>query len=64
MKKVKYFVDKYISYDVLLLSITLQNAQQLQHTWTHKKKNRVVCRFCYPLPPMNITKILHPLESK
>jgi len=52
-EKIEIFIYKCISCDILLLSITLQNAQQHQHIQTCKKKNRVVCRFHYPLPPMN-----------
>jgi len=56
-------VDKYISCDILVLPITLQNAQH-QHIRTCKEKNHVIFIFHYPLPPMNITKISHPFESK
>jgi hypothetical protein len=56
-------VDKYNSCDISILPITLQNAQQ-QHIRTCKEKNHVIFIFHYPLPPMNITKILHPFESK
>ncbi len=63
-EELKFFVDKYISCNLMLLPITLQNAQQHQHTQTYKQKNHVVYRFQYPLPPMSKTTILKPLESK
>jgi hypothetical protein len=50
-EKIKKIVDKCISCDVSLLPIILQNAQHHQHIRTCKKKNHVVCRFQYPLPP-------------
>jgi hypothetical protein len=46
-------MNKYISCDVSLLPITLQNGQQHQHTRACKKTNHVVCRFHYPLAPMS-----------
>jgi hypothetical protein len=55
-EEIERFVNIYISCDVSLLPNPLQNAQQDQHTHTCKKKNRVVCRFHYPLPPMCETK--------
>jgi hypothetical protein len=60
-EKIKLFVDKYISCNLSLLPITLQNAQQHQHTQTCKKKNHVVYRFHYPLPPTSKTTILKSL---
>ncbi len=59
MKKLKFF----ISCDILLLPITIQNAKH-QHIQTCKKQNHFVCRFHHPLPPMNKTTILKPLELK
>jgi hypothetical protein len=59
MKKIEWFVNMYISCDVSLLPNSLQNAQQHYHTFTCKK-NHVVCRFHYPLPPMRETKNLKP----
>jgi hypothetical protein len=61
-EKIEQFINMYISCDVSLLSNSLQNAQQHQHTCTCKKKNHVVCRFHYPLPPMRETKNLEPLQ--
>jgi hypothetical protein len=49
MKKLKKFIDMYISCDVSLLPNPLQNAQQHQHIGTCKKKKHVVYRFHYPL---------------
>ncbi len=63
-EKIKMFVNKYISCNVSLLPITLQNAQQHQHTSTYKKKSHVIGRFHYPLPPMNEKKKLEPFELK
>jgi hypothetical protein len=61
-EKIEQFTDIYISCDVSLLLNPLQNAQQHQYTCTCKKKNHVVCRFHYPLPPMHATKILEPFQ--
>ncbi len=41
-EEIENFVNKYISCYVSLLPITLQNAQQHQHTQTCNKKNHVV----------------------
>jgi hypothetical protein len=61
-EEIERFVNMYISCDVSLLPNLLQNAQQDQHTHTCKKKNCVVCKFHYPLPPMCETKKLKPLQ--
>jgi hypothetical protein len=61
-EELEKFVDMYIHCDVLLLPNPLQNAQQHQHTCKCKKKNHVVCRFHYPLPPICETKILKTLQ--
>jgi hypothetical protein len=37
-EKIEWFVNMYISCDILLLPNSLQNAQQHQHTHTCKKK--------------------------
>ncbi len=63
-EEIEKFISKYISCDISLLPITLQNAQQHQHTRTCKKRNHVVYRFHYPLPPMSKTTILKPFELK
>ncbi len=60
-EKIEWFVDMYISCDVSLLPNPLQNAQH-QHTRTCKKKNHVVCRFHYPLPPIRETKNLNTFQ--
>jgi hypothetical protein len=59
--EIEAFIDRYISSDVSLLPTKLQNAQQHQHSRTCRKKNKAICRFHYPLPPMWETKILEPL---
>jgi hypothetical protein len=51
----------YISCDVSILRNPLQNAQH-QHTHTCKKKNHVVYKFDYPLPPMCEIKFLEPFQ--
>jgi len=63
-EEIENCVDKYISCDVSLLPITLQNAQQYQHTQTCKEKNHVVYKVHCPLPPMSKTTILKPFELK
>ncbi len=50
-EKIKEYVNMYISCDASIFLNPLQNAQH-QHTHTCKKKNHVVYRFDYPLPPM------------
>jgi hypothetical protein len=55
-EEIEQFVNMYISCDVSLLPNPLQNVQQHQHTRTCKKKNQIVYRFHYPLPPMHETK--------
>jgi hypothetical protein len=62
-EEIEIFVYKCISCDILLLPITIQNAKH-QHIQTCKKQNHFVCRFHHPLPPMNKTTILKPLELK
>ncbi len=61
-EKFEQFVDMYNSSDVLLLSNQLQKAQQHQHTCTCRKKNHVVYKFHYLLPPKCERKILEYLE--
>ncbi len=49
---------------IVIIEIILQHGQQHQHTQICKKKNNVVCKFHYQLPPMSKTTILKPLELK
>lgn len=60
-KEIESFVDKYISSDKSLLPVALQEAQTHKHSRTCKKKGHSICRFHYPLPPMNRTMVLEPL---
>ncbi len=55
-EKMENFVDKYISCDVSLLPITLQNAQKHQHIRACKKTNHVVYRFHYPITSYELKK--------
>ena len=58
---IEKFIDKYISCDNHILTPNFCEAQIHRHTKTCRKKNQVVCRFNYPWPPMEETKILNPL---
>ena len=41
----------------------LVNRQIHRHSQTCRKKSKAECRFNFPQPPMNSTKILYPLET-
>ena len=60
------FVDKYVTCAgriPLENSDDLINLQTHRHSKTCKKRNKNVCRFHFPLPPMKKTTILKPLDS-
>jgi hypothetical protein len=63
-EEIKWFIDMYISCDVSLLQTHYKMHNNI-NTHVHvKKKNHVVYRFHYPLPPMPETKNLKPLQNK
>ena len=60
------FVDKYVTCAEripLENSDDLINLQTHRHSKTCKKRNKNVCRFNFPLPPMRKTTILRPLDN-
>jgi hypothetical protein len=61
-EKTKKFIDMYISCDVSLHYQTHYKMHNNIITHIHIKKNHVVCRFHYLLPPMCEIKILKPLQ--
>ena len=65
--KVIAFIDKIISCkkptdDEELLKLV--NRQVHRHSHTCRKKAKAQCRFNYPQPPMQTTKILNPLDTE
>ncbi len=60
---IEQFVYKYVTSNNSLLPLHLKDSQKHKHEQTSRKKNQVVCRFHYPLPPMPCTKILEPLKE-
>ena len=61
-EEIESFVDKYISSGQTQLPEPLQEAQTHKHSKTCRKNGQPVCRFHYPLPPMENTMILEPLN--
>jgi len=47
----------------IIVTKPITNAQH-QHSCTCNKKNHVLCKFHYPLPPMHATKNLKPFQNK
>ncbi|XP_062615034.1 uncharacterized protein LOC134276764 [Saccostrea cucullata] len=61
-KEIVEFVDSYLKCE----RNTEDNLTELQvhkHSQTCKKKGKAVCRFGFPLPPLQATMILEPLDS-
>ncbi|XP_062584589.1 uncharacterized protein LOC134246276, partial [Saccostrea cucullata] len=61
-KEIAAFVDSYLKCE----RNTEDNLTELQvhkHSQTCKKKGKAVCRFGFPLPPLQATMILEPLDS-
>lgn len=60
------FVDKYVTCQKAETSEMedLVNLQMYRHAKTCKKMGHKVCRFNFPLPPMQRTMILKPLEEE
>lgn len=61
--KVAEFVDRYITCDVQGANDNLINYQTHRHARTCMKKNKPICRFNFPIPPMPYTAVLIPLEE-
>lgn len=63
---IENFIDKYIKCSSTSDNSTLNKLipyQSHKHSRTCKKKGNK-CRFSFPIPPMNATRILTPLQSK
>ena len=57
------FIDKYVTCDKYGTEPFLVNYQTHRHAKTCMKKNKAICRFNFPIPPMPVTMILSPLEE-
>ena len=57
------FVDKYVTCEKSKDVIDLVGLQTHSHSRTCKKNNKPVCRFNFPLPPIEHTCILEPLQA-
>lgn len=60
---VAVFVDKLITCDAQSADPHLINYQTHRHARTFIKKNKPICRFNIPIPPMPNTVVLSPLED-
>ena len=56
------FIDCYLSTDSSFLDENLLKIQTYHHTKTCRKNQHCKCRFNFPLPRIDKTVILHPLE--
>ena len=63
-EEISHFVDKYMTCKKDLVDSYLINYQTHRHARTCMKKNKPVCRFNFPIPPMPCTTVLCPLEEK
>jgi len=57
------FVDKYLTCSKTAAEDYLVNYQTHRHARSCMKKNKPVCRFNFPIPPMPSTVILSPIED-
>lgn len=62
-EEVAEFVDKYITCDAQSADPHLINYQTHRHARTCMKKNKPICRFNFPIPPMPYTAVSSPLEE-
>ena len=65
-KEVVDFINQVITCRKVANDVTLSELvirQNHSHSQTCKKKNRMMCRFNFPQPPMRNTVILYPLED-
>lgn len=64
-QEVLEFIDKYTSCssDIPTSDMDYINIQKHSHSRTCRKKNKNICRFGYPIPPMRQTTILKPLDD-
>ena len=64
-EKIEAFVDQYVSCseDVPHEHADYLDIQKHKHSRTCRKMGKAICRFGYPIPPMNKTKLLEPYEG-
>ena len=63
-EKIVEYIDKHVSCSKTIEFEDLVKLQVHKHSKTCRKKGHPVCRFGFPLPPMQNTVILEPLESE
>ena len=61
--QVANFIDQHVSCNDSFASPDLINLQTHRHAQTCKKKHKPICRFNFPVPPMEKTCILQPLDN-
>ncbi|XP_052276203.1 uncharacterized protein LOC127875286 isoform X2 [Dreissena polymorpha] len=61
---VLHFIRKYVTCAKSEELVDLINLQTHSHSRTCKKNNKPICRFNFPLPPMDETIILQPLQCE
>ena len=57
------FIDKYVSCSLSSAPSDLVSLQVHKHSKTCRTKGRPICRFGFPLPPLDETVILEPLDE-
>lgn len=62
--EVAEFINKYVSCNKDGADPSLVNYQTHRHARTCMKKNKPICRFNFPIPPMPFTMILTPLNEE
>ncbi|XP_062577467.1 uncharacterized protein LOC134239311 [Saccostrea cucullata] len=62
-KEVAQFIDKYATCEKHGADDFLINYQTHRHARTCMKKNKPICRFQFPIPPMSQTVVLTPLDD-
>lgn len=63
-QEVAEFINKYVSCNKDGADPSLVNYQTHRHARTCMKKNKPICRFNFPIPPMPFTMILSPLNEE
>lgn len=63
-QEVAEFINKYVSCNEDGADPSLVNYQTHRHARTCMKKNKPICRFNFPIPPMPFTMILSPLNEE
>lgn len=62
--EISEFVDKYLTCRKEQVESFLINYQIHRHARTCMKRNKPICRFNFPIPPMPYTTVLCPLENE